>query len=195
MLAPVAAVGIGRALALLAANAGLLAVTLGRASSCSRASQVRSTWRTPAEWSGLEAAARTFRRRFPHDAWVVAPGGSPVSGRSPRLPHGVDRRGRGASGRRMGRLAQVKGPLELVEYYRRQGARYFADLGCRDDRPGAKGLARRRPPTIQGHCGPSRSHYRRPGRFRDALECQLRLSRSPFLIFSTWKLNAAGSPC
>ena len=47
------------------------------------------------------------------------------------------RRERPESGRR---ARQVDGPLELVEYYRRQGARYFADLGCREADLTRKGL-------------------------------------------------------
>ncbi len=40
----------------------------------------------------------------------------------------------GEAGRR------VDGPLELVDYYRRHGARYFADLGCREADLARKGL-------------------------------------------------------
>ena len=35
---------------------------------------------------------------------------------------------------------EVDSPLDLLEYYRRQGARYFADLGSRDADPPRKGL-------------------------------------------------------
>ena len=42
-------------------------------SSCSAWVQVRSTWRTPDEWNGLEPAARAVASTVPADAWVVAP--------------------------------------------------------------------------------------------------------------------------
>ena len=34
-----------------------------------------------------------------------------------------------------GRGTRSAGPIDLVEYYRRRGARYFADLGDRRDDP------------------------------------------------------------
>ena len=71
------------------------------------------------------------------DAWVVAP---------EALLYQSDRRGcrlewtappcggRPASGTRR-RGTGSAGPIDLVEYYRRRGARYFADLGDRRDDP------------------------------------------------------------
>ncbi len=38
------------------------------------------------------------------------------------------------------RVPQVETPLELIDYYRLTGARYFADLGCRDPLSPRKGL-------------------------------------------------------
>ena len=35
---------------------------------------------------------------------------------------------------------EVESPLDLIEYYRRRGARYFADLGSRDPLSPRKGL-------------------------------------------------------
>ena len=81
------------------------------------------------------------RRTVPRDAWVVAP---------EALLFQADRRGcrmewttpaaareRPANGEPDD---EVDGPLDLLEYYRRQGARYFADLGSRDADPRRKGL-------------------------------------------------------
>ncbi len=58
-LAPVVAVGIGTALDRVARNRMAAAITLGAALLGLSAVQVRSTWQTPAEWNGLDAAART----------------------------------------------------------------------------------------------------------------------------------------
>jgi hypothetical protein len=99
--------------------------------------QSRATWRTPTEWIGLEAAARAVAGSTPPDAWVVAP---------EALLFRSDRRGcrlewtataaRRAAGEWGDRAAVVvRGPIDLVEYYRGRGARYFADLGDRPDDP------------------------------------------------------------
>ena len=143
LLAPVAAVGVGalrldrlaeprpRAIAVAAAAASLLcafqvALDLADAGRVERASS-----RRPAP----------SRRRSRADAWVVASRGAVVPGRPPRLPDGMDERGRRAERPESGESsAEVEGPLDLVEYYRRQGARYFADLGSRDADSPRKGL-------------------------------------------------------
>jgi 4-amino-4-deoxy-L-arabinose transferase-like glycosyltransferase len=131
ILAPVAAAGIGYALNDLA-NAGrvrgfgtvavLMALCLV---------QARSTWRMPEEWQDLIAASQAVGTLTPADAWVIAP---------EVLLFQADRRGcrlewtpsavRRAAGE-WGAEREVQDPLELVEYYRRRGARYFADLGDR----------------------------------------------------------------
>jgi hypothetical protein len=140
LLAPVAAVGIGRALALLAEKhrAGAIVVT-GALVMLSWVG-VRSTWRTPSEWSGLEQAAGAVTATVPADAWLVAP---------EALLFQADRRGcrmewsDAAATRAAGEWGagrRVKGPFDLLEYYRSQGARYFADLGGRDDDLRRKGL-------------------------------------------------------
>ena len=85
----------------------------------------------PDEWEGLVAASRAVAMETPADAWVVAP---------EALLFQADRRGcrlewtpssvRRAAGE-WGAAGAVQDPLDLVECYRRQGARYFADLGDR----------------------------------------------------------------
>ena len=40
---------------------------------CSARRKCASTWRTPAEWNDLEAAASTVETTVPRDAWIVAP--------------------------------------------------------------------------------------------------------------------------
>jgi 4-amino-4-deoxy-L-arabinose transferase-like glycosyltransferase len=131
LLAPPAAAGIGHALDRLAAvhRVGALAtfgvlIVLGMV-------QARSTWRMPDDWEGLVAASRAVAVETPPDAWIVAP---------EAMLYQADRRGcrlewtpssvRRAAGE-WGAEADVRDPLELVECYRRRGARYFADLGDR----------------------------------------------------------------
>ena len=143
LLAPVVAVGIGRAV-----GTGSRRETLAASAKVGVASallvlcgyQVRSTWWTPPEWNDLETAARLVSRTVARDAWVVAP---------EALLFQADRRGcrmewttpaaRRAAGE-WGAELEVDGPLDLLEYYRRQGARYFADLGSRDRDTRRKGL-------------------------------------------------------
>jgi Dolichyl-phosphate-mannose-protein mannosyltransferase len=140
LLAPVAAAGIGRALDRFAHvhASTTAAVALALLLLCGY--QVRSTWRTPSEWNDLEAAGRAVASVVPRDAWVVA---------TEALLFRADRRGcrmewttpaaRRAAGE-WGSDFDVDGPLDLLECYRRQGARYFADLGSRGDDARRKGL-------------------------------------------------------
>ena len=136
-LAPVAAVGIGRALDWLAREPP------GRRRSPRRRRCVLLCVASGA--LDLANACRMERprgrgRRCRDDRPARCLGGrsrgAAVSGRPPRLPDGMDdaaaAHGRPASGEPS---TTVEGPLELVEYYRRQGARYFADLGSRDADP------------------------------------------------------------
>jgi 4-amino-4-deoxy-L-arabinose transferase-like glycosyltransferase len=154
LLAPVAAVGTGRSLALLARSNRALGVTVAGMLCVLCWIQVRSTWRTPAEWDGLVKAASAVATKVPVNAWVVA---------SEALLFQADRRGcrmewsdasaaRAAGEWRTGDVVDC--PLDLVDYYRRQGARYFADLGCGNADPRRKGLhdaVRRRYKVIVDH--------------------------------------------
>jgi hypothetical protein len=140
MIAPVVAVGIGRAIVHLARKGRGVAAILSVALVILSWAQVRSTWRTPPEWTGLDRAACDVRATVPSDAWVVAP---------EALLYQADRRGcrleftLAAAVRAAGEWGKdnpVEGPLDLIETYRHQGARYFADLvSCADD-PRRKGL-------------------------------------------------------
>ena len=195
LIAPVVAVGIGRAVVLVAENRRVSAALLSAAMVVLSWAQVRSTWRTPLEWIGLEPAAGAVRTTVPSDAWVVAP---------EALLFQSDRRGcrleytRAAAARaagEWGNKSPAEGPLELIETYRLQGARYFADLGGRADDALRKDLhdfIRQRykvivdrPEVIIADLADSEI----------ALECQLRFSRSPSLIFSRGNRNAVGSRC
>jgi hypothetical protein len=133
-------VGIGRAGVLVAENRRVSAALLSAALIVLSWAQVRSTWRTPLEWIGLEPAAGAVRATVPSDAWVVAP---------EALLFQSDRRGcrleytRAAAARAAGEWGNespADDPLELIESYRLEGARYFADLGSRADDPRRKGL-------------------------------------------------------
>ncbi len=139
-LAPVVAMGIGTALEWIARKRMAAAMTLGAALLGLSALQVHSTWQTPAEWTGLEVAARTVSDTIPDDAWIAGP---------EALLFQADRRGcrmewTGSAARRAAgewsSQPEVNSPLELIEYYRSQGARYFADLGSRNDDSPRKGL-------------------------------------------------------
>ena len=136
--APAAAAGVGLALDRLAAAGGR-----GRLISAAAAAgliflafvQARSTWRTPPEWAGLEAAARAVADSTPSDAWIVAPEALLFQSdrRGCRLEWTVPAARRAAGEWDADAAGSVGGPIDLLDYYRRRGARYFADLG---DRPG-----------------------------------------------------------
>jgi len=139
-LAPVVAVGIGSALDWIARKRTAAAMTLGAVLLALSVLQVHSTWQTPAEWNGIDAAARTVSETIPRDAWIAAP---------EALLFQADRRGcrmewTGSAARRAAGewafLPDVNSPLELIDYYRSQGARYFADMGSRHADSRRKGL-------------------------------------------------------
>ena len=99
---------------------------------------------------------------------ATPPGGRPASGC------------RGADGPRPPRSGRLLPPARCP-LLRRPGRSPRSTLA-------AKGLARRGPPTIQGHSGSPRGH-RSPtsSDSRDALECQLRPGRSRSRTFVAWK--------
>jgi 4-amino-4-deoxy-L-arabinose transferase-like glycosyltransferase len=139
-LAPVAAVGVARALELILLYRRVLAGAVAGVLVVLCVVQVRSTWRTPAEWESLEPAARAVRDTVPPEAWVAA---------SEALLYQADRRGcrmewtddaAARAAGEWGARAQVEGPLDLIDYYRLRGARYFADVASRDPLSGRRGL-------------------------------------------------------
>ncbi len=139
-LAPVAAVGVGRALARIAGRQRGLAIATAGSLLLLCWVQARSTWRTPPEWDGLAQAARVIRSQVPRECWVAAP---------EALLFQADRRGcrmewtASAAGRaacEWGTAQPVERPLDLIEFYRQRGARYFADLGSGESRLQRKGL-------------------------------------------------------
>jgi 4-amino-4-deoxy-L-arabinose transferase-like glycosyltransferase len=133
ILAPAVAAGVGIALDRLADARRGAAIGAAACLLLLSVLQSRSTWRTPPEWADLGAAARAVEAATPAGEWVVAP---------EALLFASDRRGcrlewTEPSARRAAgewgdeAAAAVRGPIDLVEHYRRRGARYFADLGDR----------------------------------------------------------------
>jgi 4-amino-4-deoxy-L-arabinose transferase-like glycosyltransferase len=98
--------------------------------------QARSTYRTPTEWASLAEAAAEVERIVPRHSLVVAP---------EALLYQADRRGcrleldrrsaRRAASEWMRTVRDLENPtvidsaVDLVEFYRIQGAEYLADLG------------------------------------------------------------------
>ena len=140
-LAPVAAVGVARALELLLLNRRVLAGAVAGVFLVLCVVQARSTWRTPAEWENLEPAARAVRVAVPPEAWVAA---------SEALLYQADRRGcrmewtddaAARAAGEWGSRARVESPLDLIEYYRRQGCPLLRGPGQPRSALAAKGLA------------------------------------------------------
>ena len=115
----------------------------------------RSTWRTPPEWIDLDGRAELVRELVPPGTWLVAPS---------RCLFQADRRGcrlefTGPAARRAAAewgeadSPEIAGPLDLIEFYRRRGARYVADVGAGagDDRRMA--LHEGDPAALQGTRG------------------------------------------
>jgi 4-amino-4-deoxy-L-arabinose transferase-like glycosyltransferase len=150
-LAPVAAVGVARAVA----PSGPARWVFFVAFAVLCAVQSISTWRTPPEWEPLGEAADAIRRLVPREALVVAPEAVLYAAdrRGCRLEDGRASAERAA--REWGGELASGGPLALVEFYAGRGARFVADVYDRSDDP-----RRRLHDAI-------RSHYRvlvdRPG--------------------------------
>jgi hypothetical protein len=130
-VAPVVAVGVARSLTGLASR-GVVGRTVAAAAAAGlvglSAVLSASTWRTPPESASLELAARAVAETVPKSDWVVAP---------EALLFASDRRGcrleftRAAALRAAGEWGEplgADGPAGLVEFYRRHGARAFADV-------------------------------------------------------------------
>jgi hypothetical protein len=140
-LAPIAALGVGRALALLRQSRPALAGGAGLALIGLCALQARTTWQTPTEWVGLAEAAAAVRRVVPPGALVVAP---------EALCYAADRPGcrleltPAAAQRAAGEwraALECASPPALVEFYKAQGARFVA-LPGRGAEPQENELAR-----------------------------------------------------
>lgn len=129
-LAPAIAAGFGIAWSRVAARDVRLAWlgALGFAVLCAGLSA--STWRTPDEWRTLNQAGEAVAASTPPGDWVVAP--EPLlyqaDRRGCRLEFTPNAAARAAA--EWGTGAKVDGPLDLIEFYRSQGARWVADVGA-----------------------------------------------------------------
>ena len=132
-LAPLAAIGVGRALTLVADRRPALAAGVGLALVGLSLLQARSTWSTPPEWATLPEAARAVRVVVPPGDLVVAP---------EALLYAADRRGcrlelsHSAAQRAAGEWGSAldgESPLSLVEFYKARGARFVAVPGVAGD--------------------------------------------------------------
>jgi hypothetical protein len=132
ILAPALAAGIGRGWTILTGWRPVLGWGAGLILVFSSVLLSFSTWQNPVEWAHLEAAARVVQDVVPPGAWLVA---------SEPLLYQADRRGcrleftpqaaaRAASEWPGTDARLVAGPLELLEFYRTQGARFVADLAA-----------------------------------------------------------------
>lgn len=133
-VAPIAAVGVGKAIAGLidgrdrvwafAASVCLVGLSIV---------QSASTWKTPDEWLRLAGAASAVRDHVPRGEWVVAPEALLFAAdrRGCRLEWG-ERSASRAAGEWGGSLEPTD-PLSLVEFYRARGARFLADVAPSGD--------------------------------------------------------------
>jgi hypothetical protein len=134
-LAPVAAVGVGQALAEIARRGtpGRFAAALaGTAFVSLSLIQSASTWQTPAMWSALLEAAATVRKTAPAGDLVVAPEALLyyADRRGYRLEYDADAVARVSRELGSDSTASVHGAqaFDLVCDYRDRGVKYFADL-------------------------------------------------------------------
>ncbi len=132
ILAPVVAVGVGRAWTRLAARRPRAAWGVGLAHLFLCGLLACSTFQTPREWENLAAAARTTGLLVTRDDLLVAP--EPLlylaDRRGCRLEYTSSAAVRAAAEWPAHCLEAEAGPLELIEFYRAQGARFLADVGA-----------------------------------------------------------------
>ena len=130
-LAPVVAAGLGRAWARLVEWRRGPAWALGLVLLVSSAFLSRSTWKTPVEWKELETAAQLIQVAVPSTDWLVAP--EPLlfqaDRRGCRLEFTARSAARAATEWPQAGATQIEGPLDLIDFYRTQGARFVADVG------------------------------------------------------------------
>jgi hypothetical protein len=132
ILAPVLAVGMGRAWARLAAWRPHAAWGVGLAHLLMCGLLARSTFQTPREWENLTAAARTTGLWVARDDMLVAP--EPLlylaDRRGYRLEYTRSAAVRAAAEWPAESLEAAAGPLDLIEFYRARGARFLADVAA-----------------------------------------------------------------
>jgi hypothetical protein len=137
VLAPLAAVGVGRALAGLAGSRPALAAGVGCTLIGLALVQARTTWQTPAAWHSLPEAARAVRSLIPPGALVIAPEAllyaADRRGCRLELSASAARRAAGEWGSTLNTTGADHHPLALVEFYRARGAQFVAVPGVTAD--------------------------------------------------------------
>ena len=125
-LAPAIAVGIARFLMHTAYRTSISLLFIGLCILFSA-----STWKTPAEWQSLRSAAEAVRSRRSGRYGRGRPGGASLRIRyrqGCRVEYTVPASRRAAGEWNDRRASEVDDPASLVEFYRRHGARFFADV-------------------------------------------------------------------
>lgn len=127
-LAPVAAVGIGRAIAQVsrwrpvAGVASLLVlIVFGLA-------QSRSTWATPVEWAAWREARTAIARFVPRDEPLIAPEALLYLADRHGCRLEIGREAQERAAREWGQRIVATDPIALIDFYQDHGAVYFADL-------------------------------------------------------------------
>jgi 4-amino-4-deoxy-L-arabinose transferase-like glycosyltransferase len=122
-LAPVLAAGLGRVSSRLKAMRPGLAWGAAAGFLLLSALLARSTWQTPTEWKDLQAAASVVQGVVPEDAWLVA--AEPLiyqsNRRGCRLEFTPQAAARAAAEWPGETGTDVNGPVDLIDFYRRQG--------------------------------------------------------------------------
>ena len=140
-IAPLVAVGVARGLAALGRRGRAARVVRGILVAGGLAFLIpcsASTWRTPDEWATLREAARQVGEHCA-DRWIAAPEALLfASGRKGCRLELTTKAARRAAGEWRAEIGD-SGPIGLIEFYRRQGACYFADV--RPKRPSPERLA------------------------------------------------------
>ncbi len=135
-LAPVMSVGLARSWTVLFGRNPWLGTTLSAGLLIPMALfQTLDTWTTPAEWDHLPEAALVVQRNVPPDALLVAPEALlfQADRRGCRLEVGREAEERAAG--EWGGSLEADSPIALLEFYRRHGARFIADLSSGNDDP------------------------------------------------------------
>ena len=131
-IAPLMAFGAGKGLAELwvrGFRGRVMSVAAGSSLAIASIASALPTFRTPAEWSGLEIARSEIRRLVPKNAMIVAPEALlfECARRGARLEFSASACRRGAG--EWGETLENPSALSLVDFYRTQGIDYVADVG------------------------------------------------------------------
>ncbi|APW63364.1 ArnT family glycosyltransferase [Paludisphaera borealis] len=129
-LAPVVAAGLGCAWSRIATRGDRLAWGSALVFGVLCVGFSASTWRTPEEWKSLDRAGEAAAASTPPGDWIVAP--EPLLYQANRRGCRLEFTPRAAerAAAEWGTGAKVGDPLDLIEFYRTQGARWVADVGA-----------------------------------------------------------------